>query len=246
MSPLSAHNSLLPTAQSLPSLSTQHSMALRSIIPLSQHTTLYRPPLKFSPLSAHNTLSPTAQILPCLSTQHSIAHRLICHLSQHTTLYCPPPNYSPLSAHNTVSPTAQVLPSLSTKHSIAHRLICHPSQHQNSIAHCSLSPLTEHTTLYNPPINFSPLCKQNIIAHRSISPLSQHTTLYRPSLNFSPLSAHNTVYLHIAEMCVVLYTHLLQLVLHFACCCVDISPSKTSPLLPHLCTQQDTCFTDLP
>ena len=81
--PLSAHNSISLTAQFLPSLITQHSIAHSSfsplsqyttlyrpplISPLSQHTTLYRPQLNFSPLSTHNTISPTAQFLPSLST----------------------------------------------------------------------------------------------------------------------------------------------------------------------------------
>ena len=89
-SPHSTHNTVSPTAQLLPSLSTQHGVAHRSITPLSQHTTLYRPPLNYSPLPAHNTVSPTAQFpplpahntvsptaqfLPSLNTQHCVAHR---------------------------------------------------------------------------------------------------------------------------------------------------------------------------
>jgi len=69
-SPLSAHNTLSPTAQFLPSLSTQHSIAHRSISPLSHHTTLYRAPLNFSPLSAHNTVYlHSAEFCVLLNTQ---------------------------------------------------------------------------------------------------------------------------------------------------------------------------------
>jgi len=169
---------VLQSAQFLPHFSTKHFIAHRSITPLTQHTTLYRPPLNYSPLSAHNTVSPTAQLLPSLNTQLCIAHRSITPLSQHTTLYrLPlnfplsqhttlyrlPLNFSPLSTHNTVSPTAKFLPSLRTQYFTAHRLI---------------SPFFQQKTLYRPPLNF---------------PLSQHTTLYRPRINFSPLSAHNTL-----------------------------------------------------
>jgi len=132
-------------AQFILTLSTQHFIAHRSIPTLSQHTTLYRPPLNSSPLSAHNTVSPTAQFLPPLtiklyrppldfsplSAQHFIAHSSISPLSQHTKLNRPPLNFSPLSAHNTESstslflplsahnsesPTSQFLPSLNTQH----------------------------------------------------------------------------------------------------------------------------------
>jgi len=96
------------------------------------------------------------------------------------------------------------LPSLSKQHCIAHR---------------SVSPLYQHTTLFRQPQFLPSLSTQHCIAHRSVSPLYQHTTLYRPPQflpflskqlyrppfnlspltpqnhrpphNFSPLSAHN-------------------------------------------------------
>jgi len=171
-SPLSARNTLTPTAQFLPSLSIQHFIAHRSISSLyqhktlyrpppnfspTQHTTLYRPPLNFSLHSAHNTLSPTAQFLSSLNTQYFIVNHSYSHLSQYTKLYCLPHNFFPLSAHNIESPTANILISLSTQHCITHRSISPPSQHKRCIAHSSISQHSQHTTLYRPPLNFSPL-----------------------------------------------------------------------------------------
>ena len=116
-------------------------IAQRSIPPNSQLPKLYRPLL-----SAHNTVSP-------------------------------PLNFSPLSVNKTVTNMAQFLLCLSPQLCIAHAQILPSLGTQHSSAHRSIPPLSAHKTASS-TVQILP---------------SLTTTLYRPPLKFSPLSAQYTV-----------------------------------------------------